>query len=132
MGKPPNQLDIDMVHVMDMELEAYAASLKNKKKEAANWFEKASQLDEGLKYSYGPPIILKPVDEAYGEWLLESDKPDLAISVFEKSLKRYPGRLLSLKGKKRAAELLKKEDVMAAVAKVLEVNLAKEERDLIL
>ena len=51
-NKPPNQLDIDMVHIMEMELRAYLSDLKDDKASAKDWFEKASSMDETLNYSY--------------------------------------------------------------------------------
>ena len=131
-NKPPNQLDIDMVEVMEMELEAYLATSNGDFVAAKDWFEKAITLDEGLNYSFGPPTILKPVQEAYGEWLLAQNQPAAALMIFEKSLKRHPRRLLSLQGKKQAAELLKKEAIVAEVEKELEISLAKKERGLVL
>ena len=131
-NKPPNQLDIDMVHVMEMELQAYLATLQGATKEATNWFEKATKLDEGLNYSFGPPVILKPVHEAYAEWLLEQNQSKKALAVFEKALERQPLRLLSLQGKKQAALLLKKQAVVAEVEKELSKSLAKKERRTIL
>jgi hypothetical protein len=130
--KPPSQLDVEMVHIMEMELQAYAANLANKNKEAAKWFEEACVLDATLKYSYGPPIILKPVYEAYGEWLLENNNPSLALTYFEKSLERYPGRLLSLEGLKKTAEILKRAEVLAETVKVMMDNRVVKERGEIL
>ena len=120
-NKPPNQLDIDMVHIMEMELRAYLADLKGDKETAKTWFEKAYQLDETLNYSFGPPTILKPAHEAYAEWLLENKEVAEALQMFKQSLKRHPRRLLSLKGKKQAAQLLKK----TAIVKEVEEELAK-------
>ncbi len=116
-----------MAHIMEMELEAYQAHLKNDPATCSKIFEEAIALDESLSYSYGPPTILKPVAEAYGEWLLEQNKPALALTTFERSLKRNPRRLLSLKGKKQAAELLKQADVMAEADKELQKSVAKKE-----
>jgi hypothetical protein len=89
-------------------------------------------LDATLKYSYGPPIILKPAYEAYGEWLLENNNPKLALTYFEKSLERYPGRLLSLEGMKKTAEILKQDEVLAETAKVMMDNRVTKERGEIL
>ncbi|MFT4663472.1 MAG: tetratricopeptide (TPR) repeat protein [Polaribacter sp.] len=127
-NKPPNQLDVDMVHIMEMELMAYLATLNGDKKTAAQLFEEATTLDEDLKYSFGPPLILKPVHEAYGEWLLENNQVEKALTVFDQSLNRYPRRLRSLKGKKAAAALLNKENVVAAVEEELTISLSKKER----
>jgi len=131
-SKPPNQLEIDMAHVMEMELQAYLASLNGKIEQAKEWFEKGVALDEKLSYSFGPPSILKPVHEAYGEWLLANNQVAAALTIFDKALDRQPRRLLSLEGKKKAAELLKKEVVVAEVRKELDVSLAEKERGQIL
>ncbi len=127
-NKPPNQLDIDMVHIMEMELRGYLADLNKEHKEANNWFEKASDLDETLNYSFGPPTILKPAHEAYAEWLLQNKETEAALAMFDKSLKRHPRRLLSLKGKKQAAALLGKTDVVKSVEKEITTSLNKPAR----
>ena len=131
-SKPPNQLDIDMIYVMEMELAAYLATLNGDNKLAAEIFEKASALDEKLNYSFGPPTILKPVHEAYGEWLLANNQAETALAIFEKSLKRHPRRLLSIKGKKEAATQLNKESIIAEAGKELKVSMAKKDRAAIL
>jgi len=131
-SKPPNQLEIDMATVMEMELEAYLATLKGDVEGAKAWFEKGTALDEKLNYSFGPPSILKPVQEAYAEWLLDNNKAAEALVVFDKSLTRHPRRLRSLEGKKKAAVLLKKEAVVASVLEELTISLADRERGEIL
>ena len=131
-SKPPNQLEIDMAQVMEMELQAYSASLNGDMEAAKTWFERGVALDEKLSYSFGPPSILKPVHEAYAEWLLDNKQLEEALTAFDKALVRQPRRLRSLEGKKKAAELLKKEGVVAEVRKELDVSLAEKERGQIL
>ena len=131
-NKPPNQLDIDMIQVMEMELAAYLATLNGDNKLAAKIFKKASALDETLNYSFGPPTILKPIHEAYGEWLLANNQAEAALAIFEKSLKRHPRRLLSIQGKKKAASQLKKESIIAEASEELKVSMAKKDRAAIL
>lgn len=53
-------------------------------------------------YLVGPPKIIKPTQELYGEFLLAHDKPEEAVGQFEASLKVAPNRILSLKGLQRA------------------------------
>lgn len=48
-----NQLDVDKAHVMEMELRGLAADLKGNKQEASDWLRKASELEQGISYSYG-------------------------------------------------------------------------------
>ena len=131
-SKPPNQLEIDMAHVMEMEMEAYLTDLKGDKKSAKSWFEKGTALDEKLSYSFGPPSILKPVHEAYAEWLLDNNELEAALTVFDKALERQPRRLLSLEGKKKAAEFLENTSVLAEIKKELAVSLADKTRGKIL
>lgn len=131
-SKPPNQLEVDMAQVMEMELQAYSASLNGDVEMAKTWFEKGVALDEKLSYSFGPPSILKPVHEAYAEWLLDNKQLEEALTAFDKALERQPRRLRSLEGKKKAAELLKNEGVVAEVRKELDVSLAAKKRGQIL
>jgi len=126
--KPASQIDIDMAEIMEMELEAYLATLNGNLADAKKWFKKATDLDESLNYSFGPPLILKPVHEAFGEWLLEQNQLEEAYQVFEKSLNRHPRRLLSLQGQRKAALELKKESAIAKIDKELEISLASRER----
>ncbi len=130
--KPPSQLDIDIAHVMEMELRAYLADLKGEKEGAMKWFTAGVELDESLNYAFGPPRILKPVHEAYGEWLLANGKAAEALVVFDKSLQRHPRRLLSLQGKKRAAEAVGNQTAINTAKKELEQSLTLNDRDPIL
>ncbi len=131
-NKPPNQLDIDMVHIMELELVACAAILNKDNTAAKAAFEKATALDETLNYSFGPPTILKPVHEAYGEWLLETGQMKEAVTIFEKSLKRHPRRLLSLQGLKTAAEAIDDKNLLERAEGELAVSLAVQEREEVL
>jgi len=106
-SKPPNQLEVDMTKVMELELQAMQAQLKIDFVEAERFLKEASELDATLKYSFGPPRILKPALEAYAELLLQQGKYKEATLVFNQSLKRNPKRLLSLNGKLKALEALK-------------------------
>ena len=131
-GRLPNQMQIDMVHVMEMELEAYLAHLNGNREETKSWFTKGIALDESLNYSFGPPTILKPVHEAYAEWLLDEGNLKEAMKTFESSLKKNPRRLLSLKGKKKTAELMADKELMASLNDELKKSTDKKEWAVIL
>jgi tetratricopeptide (TPR) repeat protein len=126
-SKIPSQMDIDMVHVMEMELKAFHEVLKGDEIKAKEWFEKGVALDESLNYSYGPPTIIKPVHEAYAEWLLENGNLEEAMVIFESSLKKNPRRLHSLMGKKRTAELMSDEKILASLNIELKKSTDKKE-----
>lgn len=99
-----NQLDVDQAQVMEMELRGLAADLKGNKEEANDWLKKASQLEQNISYSYGPPTVVKPSFELYGEWLVENNRFEEALAQFDYSLKRAPKRILSLRGKLAVAK----------------------------
>ena len=63
---------------------------------------KATQIQSEAGYSYGPPSIVKPSYEMYGEWLLETGRPKEALAQFELSLKLAPNKRLSVQGKEEA------------------------------
>jgi len=115
VGRPVTKLSVEIMRIKEMQLSAYHAALTNNDDLAAEWFEKASALDASLSYSYGPPEIFKPIDEAYADWLLAKGDYQKASIYYEKSLNRNPRRLLSLKGKKSAAEALDQEAIMVAL-----------------
>lgn len=101
-----NQLDVDQAYVLEMELRSLLADMNGDENEVESWLKKATELESNISYSYGPPPIVKPSSELYGEWLVEHGRPEEAIQQFDYSLKRAPKRVLTLKGKLKAAEAL--------------------------
>ncbi len=103
----PNSLDIEQATIMLLELKAMSAWLKNDKSLTENFLKKAIDMETKISFSYGPPPIVKPSFELYGEWLLENNRPQEALVQFEQSLKAAPNKLLSVKGKDKANEEIK-------------------------
>lgn len=120
-----NQLDVDQAKVMEMELRGLASDLKNNQSEANAWFKQAAELEQSISYSYGPPSVVKPSFELYGEWLLKNNRPEEALSQFEYSLQRAPKRILSLKGKLAAAKALNNEVMQKETESLLQEALKK-------
>lgn len=119
----PNQLDIDMVSVMEKELEASLLKMEGKIDASLSKFKEAVDLDEKLNYSFGPPRIVKPAQEAYAEALLEQNKLDEAYEIYQASLRRQPNRLLSIQGLKKTAEKLGKVAEIKKMDELLEEHL---------
>lgn len=100
------QLDVDLSHVIELELRAMSAWMQNDLTGTEKWMKDATTLEENVSYSYGPPVVVKPSHELYGEFLLSLNRPAEAVVQFDKALQLAPKRLLSLRGKLKAATLL--------------------------
>ena len=83
---------------MSQELKAVRALLDDDIELAEQWMQEATHLEATTTYMYGPPNIVKPSFEMYGEWLLEQGRKKEAVQQFEKVLDRAPKRLLATRG----------------------------------
>lgn len=115
-----NQLDVDQAEVMEMELRGLSADLNGESESANSWFQKSTELEKRISYSYGPPSVVKPSFELYGEWLLTQGRANDALNQFEYSLQRAPKRILSLKGKLEAAKLSNDKALQEETQKLLD------------
>lgn len=79
------------------ELEAHIAAASGKADRAMRLFEEASRDERHLRYSE-PPLYPRPVAEAYGRWLLRTNRRDEAEKAFRIALEQYPGSVLSARG----------------------------------
>jgi Tfp pilus assembly protein PilF len=67
--------------------------------------KRATLLEEEMSPPSGPPTVIKPSHELFGEILLRAGKPKEALEQFAKSLARQPNRARSLIGLARGASL---------------------------
>lgn len=121
----PNKLDIDQSEIMEMELRGLLARLQGKKTEAEEWFQAAAKRQSAISYAYGPPPVIKPSWELYGEWLLEQGRYEEAMSQFETALEKGPKRVMALRGKLEAAKAMGKDDLATEIEKTLNEILKK-------
>jgi hypothetical protein len=98
--------DLLEVETMEMELRAMRAKMDNDVANTEKYFQKAVALQTEAGYSSGPPDIVKPAFEMYGEWLLESGRSKEALAQFEQSLTVTPNKRLSVLGKEKAMKSL--------------------------
>ena len=103
----PNALDIEQSIIMLLELKAMKAWFQKDKMLTEKYLKQAVEMETKVSYAFGPPTIIKPSFELYGEWLLENNRPGEALQQFELSLKAAPNKLLSVIGKEKAENLLK-------------------------
>jgi hypothetical protein len=89
--------------VGELEIAAVAASVKRDHEQASELMRQAIKLEEEMGPPSGPPGVIKPAHELFGEILLRAGKPDAAREQFNTALLRQPNRARSLLGAARAA-----------------------------
>lgn len=104
--KSPTLLDIKVAGVMQHELEALLSDLMDDPSEAELLFSKAIQLESETDFDNGPPWVIKPAHELFGDWLLTQDRPQEAFEQYTLAEQRTPNRKLVLEGKLAAAKKL--------------------------
>jgi tetratricopeptide (TPR) repeat protein len=89
--------------IFELEIAALSASIKKDHEKAIELMKKATSLEEATNAPYGPPSLIKPSHELFGEILLRAGKPAEASEQFKVALLRQPNRARSLLGLTRAA-----------------------------
>lgn len=84
--------------IQELEVQALAASLRGEHDKAAQLMAEAVALEERTGAPSGPPGIIKPAHELFGEVLLRAGKHELAAEQFRVALQRQPNRARSLLG----------------------------------
>lgn len=102
----PTQVHVDRATVMKIELMALLEIKRGNIAQAESLMKEAMAKEESVTYSYGPPEIVKPSHELYGEFLLEQKRYSEAKVVFEKMLERAPKRLIPLECIRKIEEVV--------------------------
>lgn len=89
--------------IRDLEIAALSASMQKNHDKAIELMKKATAREEQMSAPYGPPTLVKPTHELFGEILLRAGKPAEAAEQFKTALLRQPNRARSLLGAARAA-----------------------------
>ena len=93
----------ETLSIGELEVIAVGASAKGDHQKAITAMRRAVDLEEKLGPPSGPPSLIKPPHELFGEVLLHANKPTEAAEQFKASLLRQPNRARSLLGAARAA-----------------------------
>jgi len=96
--------DLVVAEVLRSSLRALIERDRGNTEEALALLDEATATEEAMPLDFGPPIVVKPSNELYGEVLLGLGRPQEARAQFEKALARAPRRSLSLAGLARAAQ----------------------------
>jgi tetratricopeptide (TPR) repeat protein len=89
--------------IRGLEVAAVATATKGDYKTAIEFMQKATAMEEETGAPSGPPSLIKPTHELFGEILLKAGKPADAVAMFRTALLRQPNRARSLLGLARAA-----------------------------
>jgi tetratricopeptide (TPR) repeat protein len=89
--------------IRELEIAALSASVKGNHQNAIEVIKKATVLEEEMGPPSGPPGLIKPAHELFGEILLRAQQGRAAAEEFKAALLRQPNRARSLLGLARAA-----------------------------
>ncbi len=92
-----------VLDIRQLEIDALAASMKQDHARAMELMKRATALEEAMPPPSGPPGLVKPSHELFGELLLKAGKPAEAAEQFKAAMLRQPNRARSLLGAARAA-----------------------------
>jgi tetratricopeptide (TPR) repeat protein len=96
--------DLIVADVLEGSLKAMIELDRGNTEAALALLDRAAAAEAALPMDFGPPAIVKPSHELYGEVLLGLGRPQEARAQFEKALARAPRRSLALAGLVRAAQ----------------------------
>ena len=107
--------------IREIQVAAVKASINKDHAKAIELMKQAATLEEQMAPPLGPPILVKPSHELFGEILLRAGKPAEASAQFAVALLRQPNRARSLLGAARAAaQAADRAGAAAAYAKLIE------------
>jgi tetratricopeptide (TPR) repeat protein len=110
------------LEIRELEVTALLSAGRKNFDEAIAALKRATMLEEELSPPSGPPSLLKPSHELFGEILLRAGKPKEAANAFATALARQPNRARSLLGTARAAAATNdKPAALAAYANLLRI-----------
>jgi len=92
----------EQAEIMLRQLEALDLFAQGKHVEAFALMDRVSAMEARMPKPIGRPFPVKPVDELYGELLLQVNRPKEALRFFDRALSRTPNRSRSLFGLARA------------------------------
>lgn len=101
-GQSNDNYGAKMLEIRELEIAALIAASKKNFGEAIAAMKRATTLEEEMSPPSGPPTLIKPSHELFGEILLRAGKPKEAAQAFAVALNRQPNRARSLIGSARA------------------------------
>ncbi len=122
--------DEQAVQIMARELQAFLLLRLDQKRQALNLATQAIHLQTQRSAEFGPPIPIKPAFEMLGDILFAMGQPAEAQQAYGESLRRNPGRSLSLMGMASAATAAGDRHSVARAVRALQENWSRGDADL--
>jgi hypothetical protein len=91
-----------VLEIQALEIAVAASAALGNVEEAIATMRRATSLEEAMPVPPGPPPLIKPSHELFGEILLHAGRAEVGARQFAVSLFRHPGRARSLAGAARA------------------------------
>ena len=109
-----------IVFIFEKMLTSHLMIEKGAYRHAELLIKEAIALENKLPFSFGPPLLVKPPNELYGDFLLLNNRPAEALTAFEKVFERAPRRTLAIQGVLEAAGKLNNQDKIEEANRVLQ------------
>jgi hypothetical protein len=94
-----------MLAIQELELAGASAATKGRLDDAVKAMRQAVTLEAQITAPSGPPELVKPPSELFGEILLAAHRPAAAEQQFRSALTRHPNRTLSRLGAEQARKV---------------------------
>lgn len=96
--------DIKAAAIMKKQLRGLILFHQGDRENGFKLLKEATADEDAMSFEFGPPLIVKPAHELYGEMLQQVKRYGEAQKEFERALARAPKRSLALLGLARSAE----------------------------
>ncbi|MEO5904866.1 MAG: tetratricopeptide repeat protein [Gemmatimonadaceae bacterium] len=90
--------------ILELELKAMVKVAQGASDGAVALMRSATAREDAMPFDFGPPPVVKPSHELFGEMLLQLNQPKEAAAEFQRAIARAPRRVRSLLGLARAAK----------------------------
>ena len=127
----PTENAINSAEVVVAQIQGMKALIEGNQERFEVYMKKAVTLEDQTNYPAGPPRIIKPSFEQYGEWLLTQGNNTEAAEQFDRALQRMPRRTKSLLGKMMALKALNLQDEAELVQNELKSILAQADKNIL-
>ncbi|MFK0572808.1 hypothetical protein [Endozoicomonas sp.] len=101
--------DRDAILIMHKLTEGISQLNEENYRSAEAWFKQASTMEDNMVHEHGIPLVVKPANELYGDFLLARHRAGEAQFYYQRALTLQPNRKASLEGMESAWKAINNE-----------------------